>query len=132
MGRSRRKLLDRPGRYIPGFSRLSRSLRARGVGGPLLGNPRILKHNIESSDPGLDSPVSNPGRRVGQPGNLSILRTEGLEMVCFSCGRLGHGVSRCPRIDIDFPFLLSGWSVEHRDGQYGAEENAGTASVGKR
>ena len=51
-----------------------------------------------------------------QPGNLSVLREEGLEMVCFSCGRSGHGVSRCPQIDIDFPFFLPGWSVEHRDG----------------
>ena len=51
-------------------------------------------------------------------------------MVCFSCGWSGHGVSRCPRIDIDFPFLLPGWLVEHRAGL--AEENAGMASVGKR
>ena len=41
-------------------------------------------------------------------------------MVCFSCGRPGHGVSRCSRVDTSFPFLPQGWSVEVRDGQYRA------------
>ena len=39
-------------------------------------------------------------------------------MVCFSCGPLGHGVSWCSRVDIVFPFLPPGWSVDFRDGQY--------------
>ena len=41
----------------------------------------------------------------------------------------------CPHIDIDVPFLLPGWSIEHRDGQYRAawpKKNAGTVLVGKR
>ena len=41
-------------------------------------------------------------------------------MVCFSCGRPGHGVNRCSRVDTSFPFLPQGWSVEVRDGQYRA------------
>ena len=39
-------------------------------------------------------------------------------LVCFSCGRPGHGINRCPQRDETFPCLLPGWSVENRDGQY--------------
>ena len=38
----------------------------------------------------------------------------------FSCGRTGHGVNRCSRVDTSFPFLPLGWSVDIRDGQYRA------------
>ena len=41
-------------------------------------------------------------------------------MVCFSCGRSGHRVSRCSRKDTAFSFLPPGWSVDFRDGQYRA------------
>ena len=41
-------------------------------------------------------------------------------MVCFSCGRPGHGVNRCSRVDTSFPFLPLGWSVTIQDGQYRA------------
>ena len=40
-------------------------------------------------------------------------------MVCFLCGRSGHGVSRCSRMDTVFPFSRSS-SVDFRDGQYRA------------
>ena len=65
----------------------------------------------------------------------SLTRTDELAMVCFSCGRSGHGVSQCPRIDATFPILLSGWSVEHRDGQYRAvlqKRTPGSLSVRKQ
>ena len=35
-------------------------------------------------------------------------------MVCFSCGRPGHGVNRCSRVDTSFPFLPRAGT-----GQYG-------------
>ena len=38
--------------------------------------------------------------------------------VCFSCGRPGHGVNRCSRVDTSFQFLAPDWSVDVRDGQY--------------
>ena len=43
-----------------------------------------------------------------------------VEQVCFSCGRPGHGVNICSRVDTSFPFLPQGWSVDVRDGQYRA------------
>ena len=47
------------------------------------------------------------------PGTLAqsqVLEAEPV-MVCFSCGRLGHGVNRCSRVDISSPFLPPGWLV---------------------
>ena len=38
-------------------------------------------------------------------------------MVCFSCGRPGHGVSQCPHLDETFPYMLPGWSAEKVDGR---------------
>ena len=44
---------------------------------------------------------------------------------CFSCGQQGHGVNRCLRMDVSFPFLLPRWSVEMRNGQYRASRICG-------
>ena len=46
--------------------------------------------------------------------------------VCFSCGRPGNGVNRCPQVDTSFPFLPTGCSVDVRDGQYRAVQIGGT------
>ena len=44
---------------------------------------------------------------------------------CFSCGLQGHGVNRCSRMDVSFPYLLPGWSVDVRNGQYRASRIRG-------
>ena len=69
-----------------------------------------MEHMLKRLISVLAGPESTP--------NLSLKKTEGMTMVCFSCGRSGHGVSRCLQIDASFPFLLPGWSIELRDGQY--------------
>ena len=33
-------------------------------------------------------------------------------MVCFSCGKSGHGANHCPILDDSFPFMLPGWRAE--------------------
>ena len=33
----------------------------------------------------------------------------------FSCGRPGHGVNRCSRVDTSFAFLPRGWLVDIRE-----------------
>ena len=33
-------------------------------------------------------------------------------IVCFSCGKPGHGLGKCPQLDETFPYMLPGWSVE--------------------
>ena len=39
---------------------------------------------------------------------------------CFSCGHQGHGVNRCSQMDVSFPLLPPGWSVDVGNGQYRA------------
>ena len=59
-----------------------------------------------------------PGTPTSVPRLSPILtHKDWTTMVCFSCGRSGHGVSRCPQLDEKFSYLLPGWSVERRDGQ---------------
>ena len=45
--------------------------------------------------------------------------------VCFSCGRLGHGVNRCSQVNTSFPYLSQGWSVDVQDDQYRATRIGG-------
>ena len=60
--------------------------------------------------------VSSEGARQCRGPSLS--GTEEVALVCFSCGRSSHGVSRCPRIDAEFPFF-------YQDGRW----NTGTDNI---
>ena len=39
-------------------------------------------------------------------------------VVCFSCGKSGHGATRCPALDESFPFMLPGWRSESTPGGF--------------
>ena len=34
------------------------------------------------------------------------LRKNWSDMKCFSCGKSGHSATRCPTLDVSFPFIL--------------------------
>ena len=52
---------------------------------------------------------------MGQPGPI---RRYWATVVCFSCGKAGHGVSRCLELNNTFLFMLTGWTAEKMGGSY--------------
>ena len=40
------------------------------------------------------------------------MRRDWAMIMCFSCGKTGHGVGRCPVLNERFPLMLPGWSAE--------------------
>ena len=71
-------------------------------------------------------------RETGQRLSPISTRKDWTTMVCFSCGRSGHRVSRYPQLNKTFPYLLPGWSVERGDIWQFRQDNHGTSPVGKR
>ena len=54
------------------------------------------------------------------PNEDRVNRPTAVGPVCFSCICEGHGINRCPQMNVAFPFLPSGWSVNMNNGQYRA------------
>ena len=50
-------------------------------------------------------------RRAVQGFRQRPVQRDWAEMKCFSCGKSGHGATRCPTLDITFPFILPGWKA---------------------
>ena len=95
-------------------SRIARLLRAAQED-----NPAEVK-----VPPGAGARRPSVAAEVGTPGRSQLSEAEPV-MVCFSCGRPGHGVNRCSRVDTSFPFLPQGWLVDIWDGQYWAVWHVG-------
>ena len=81
------------------------------------GRPAIQMRSqeMEASTPG----ISLVGKVVPSP-TMTWGRSS-----CFSCGQQGHGMNRYSRMDVSFPFLLPGWSVDMRNGRYRASRIRG-------
>ena len=60
--------------------------------------------------PGTPVPASR-----ARPGPV---RRDWATIVCFSCGKSGHGVGRCPELNETFLYMLLGWSVEKVGSNY--------------
>ena len=48
----------------------------------------------------------------GSPTRQRPIRRDWNGVVCFSCRKSGHAVTRCPALDESFPFMLPGWRAE--------------------
>ena len=52
-------------------------------------------------------------------------------VVCFSCGKAGHGATRCPNLKEAFPFMLPGWRAEKVGGNYVMIGGGGGSGAGR-
>ena len=60
-----------------------------------------------------------PGIPAARPGPIpGPMRRNWATVVCFSCGKAGHGVGRCPELKESFPCMLPGWTAEKVGGSY--------------
>ena len=71
---------------------------------PKLVEPTGLEAMLRSYFTGLPSTGLGPRSRP--------LRKDWSDMKCFSCGKSGHSATRCPALDVSFPFILPGWKAE--------------------
>ena len=64
-----------------------------------------------SSDTGRASGVENITSNVQGP-RFRQVRRNWSDVKCFSCRKTGHSATRCPTLDVTFPFILPGWKAE--------------------
>ena len=58
------------------------------------------------------NPAPTPRPRPGP------IQRDWATVVCFSCGKAGHSVTRCPALNEAFPFMLPGWKAEKEGDGY--------------
>ena len=57
-------------------------------------------------------------QNLGQQARQRPARRGQNNLVCFSCGKAGHGANCCPTLNELFPFMLPGCRVESTPGGY--------------
>ena len=76
--------------------------------------PRSAPTEIEAMLKGL---LPGTLTQAPQP-RPATARRDWAAVLCFSCGNYAHGASRCPTLDVKFPYMLPGWSAERRGDHY--------------
>ena len=71
---------------------------------PTPAEPARLEALLQTYFTGQQSPTQGPRFRQ--------VRRNWSDVKCFSCGKTGHSATRCPTLDVTFPFILPGWKAE--------------------
>ena len=71
---------------------------------PTPAEPTRLEALLQTYFTGQQSPRQGPRFRQ--------VRRNWSDVKCFSCGKTGHSATRCPTLDVTFPFILPGWKAE--------------------
>ena len=94
---------------------------------------QLLQHLMAETQSRQPAPVSPPepmglgnllrsylsGQQTSGPQTRQIpIRWDWNGIVCFSCGKSGHSVTRCPTLNESFPFMLPGWRAETTPGGF--------------
>ena len=84
----------------------------------------LLMSQTVKSEPAPPPPVEPTGvelllqnyfakqRSAGLGPRARQMRRNWADVQCFSCGKPGHSATRCPTLDVTFPFILPGWKAE--------------------
>ena len=87
---------------------------------------KLLMSHIVRSEPELPNTVESTGleavlrsyfteqQSTGPGPRGRPMREDWSNMKCFSCGKSGHSATRCPSLDVSFPFILPGWKAEKK------------------
>ena len=85
---------------------------------------QLLLSETAKRKPVPPTPVEPPGLEIllqtyfaeqqspRQELRLRPVRRNWSDVKCFSCGKTGHSATRCPKLDVTFPFILPGWKAE--------------------
>ena len=71
---------------------------------PAPAEPTKLETMLQTYFRGKQSPSQQSGPRP--------VRHNWADVKCYSCGKTGHSATRCPVLDVTFPFILPGWKAE--------------------
>ena len=85
---------------------------------------QLLLSEIAKREPAPPTPAEPPGLETllqtyfaeqqspRQGPRFRQVRRNWSDVKCFSCGKTGHSATRCPTLDLTFPFILPGWKAE--------------------